>query len=179
MKLKSLFVSGVIAVVAALIAPTTMFANAAEGTPFDYSNFDLGKGTPAYVDVELAQDGVKEEALAAIKKWRQDALDDTNIKWPEQGAGSMREYLAEKGISEEDYLNPQWSTSIEMIAIQRVVETETAGIFGHERPVEGSVFIKRNGVGGNSEVIAWGDATAKQAIDHWAREKTTGLKAKV
>ena len=35
MKLKSLFVSSVIAVVAALIAPTTMVANATDGTPFD------------------------------------------------------------------------------------------------------------------------------------------------
>ena len=171
MKLKSLLASGVIAVVVALIAPTTMFANAAEGTPFDYSNFDLGEGTPAYLDVELAQNGVKDDALAAIKKWRQDAL-DTGVKWPDPDGVPMREYLKDQGISEADYLKPQWSTNVEMIAIQRAVEVYSAGIHGHGRPAGGTVFIEHDGIRGNSEVIAWGDTSAAQAVDHWATEKT-------
>lgn len=60
---EALFVSSVIA---ALIAPTTMFANTTDGTPYDYSGFDRGKGIAVYVDVKLNQDSIKEEALAAV-----------------------------------------------------------------------------------------------------------------
>lgn len=43
-----------------------MFANTTDGTPYDYSGFDRGKGIAVYVDVKLNQDSIKEEALAAV-----------------------------------------------------------------------------------------------------------------
>ena len=65
-------------------------AQAAE-LPSDFQ-LDSGSGYVATTDVKLSG-AVKVEALAAVKKWRQDAL-DTNVPWPKYDSKTTIQILA-------------------------------------------------------------------------------------
>ena len=140
-------------------------AQAAE-LPSDFQ-LDSGSGYVATTDVKLSG-AVKAEALAAVKKWRQDAL-DTNVPWPKYNSQTtMRQYLAEKGISEADYLDPKWSYELEKIALQRAVEAADSDL-GHNRPDGSHWFdLNSNGVETHAEVLAWGRRTVSSSVDQWA-----------
>ncbi|MDO5720779.1 MAG: Ig-like domain-containing protein [Actinomycetaceae bacterium] len=130
---------------------------------------DLGGGTTVYTE---ATPSSTSDCMAAVKKWRQDAL-DTNVLWSSNtGTTTMREYLQENGIDEADYLAPQWSQDIEKIALTRSVEQEATGLWDHKRPNGESIFgISSHGITGNAEVLAVYPTTCTQAIDLWASEK--------
>lgn len=140
-------------------------AQAAE-LPSDFQ-LDSGSGYVATTDVKLSG-AVKAEALAAVKKWRQDAL-DTNVPWPKYNSQTtMKQYLAEKGISEADYLQPKWSYELEKIALQRAVEAADSDL-GHNRPDGSHWFdLNSNGVETHAEVLAWGRRTVSSSVDQWA-----------
>lgn len=91
----------------------------------------LGGGATGYTVENLHQNGAAEESLKAVVKWRQDALNDTSVKW---NGKTMKQYLADNDISESDYLNPKWSNALERIAIQRAIEAWDYND-GHTRPM--------------------------------------------
>ena len=132
---------------------------------------ELGSGARVTSTVSINQVGVKEEALAAVKKWRQDAL-DTNVRWVVNGEEkTVADALTTMGISREEYLNPKWSYAMERLAIQRIAEVLSYEL-GHTRPNGGSPWtVSYNGVQSGSEILSWGDSTVAQAINHWATEK--------
>ncbi len=142
----------------------------AETKKFDYSKYELGSGTPAYVDLDLIQKGAKEGMLSEIIKLRKEALNDTRIKWPTAKTGmTMKEYLKANGISEEDYLNPKWSYELEMLAINRTVETAMGGKTGHFRLNGEGVFTPTyDNVKAYGEIIAWGENGFATSTDQWA-----------
>lgn len=132
---------------------------------------NLGTGARATSTVYINQVGVKEEALAAVKKWRQDAL-DTNVRWDVNGEEkTVADALTAYGISRDEYLNPKWSYAMERIAIQRIAEVMSANL-GHTRPNGGTPWtLLYNGTSSETEDLSWGDTTVTEAIDHWATEK--------
>lgn len=146
---------------------------AAEQLPPDLDlGVNLGSGTTAWVPQQLQQQNAKTECLNAVRKWRQDAL-NTGVRWPTPSSGTMASYLASQGISTAEYLNPKWSLDLEYLALARVVETQTHGIRGHERPNGDELFdLKRNAVQADGEVIAYGRTNCTEAIDAFAGEKT-------
>lgn len=117
----------------------------------------LGGGATGYTVENLHQNGAAEESLKAVVKWRQDALNDTSVKW---NGKTMKHYLADNDISESDYLNPKWSNALERIAIQRAIEAWDYND-GHTRPNGGDLldctvrfvsFICRNSGMGQPEL---------------------------
>ncbi|MDM8271911.1 hypothetical protein [Thermophilibacter provencensis] len=131
-------------------------------------NITLGdQGFVATTTVELNQVGVKETALAQVRKWRQDALDDTSVIY--QGM-TMRDYLQGIGMSVEEYLSPQWSNELERTAIQRAVEGNLS--FSHTRPNGDSCFTADGpSVQSNGEILAIGFGDITTAFSIWASEK--------
>ncbi|MDU7384013.1 MAG: Ig-like domain-containing protein, partial [Schaalia turicensis] len=156
---------GACGLVAAMMPTLASSAQAAE-LPSDLQ-LDSGSGYVATTDVKLSG-AVKADALAAVKKWRQDAL-DTNVPWPKYDSQTtMRQYLAQNGISETDYLHPKWSYELEKIALQRAVEAADFKL-GHTRPDGSHWFeLSSNGVESRAEVLAWGGRTVSAAADQWA-----------
>lgn len=138
---------------------------------------DLGQGARVESTVSINQEGVKEEALAAVRKWREDAYNN-NIRWEYRDPSTfdtvkttIPDALKKLGISKEDYFNPHWSYAMERIAIQRIAETMSEEI-NHSRPNHTWPFsLYYKGTTTTSEVLSWGDKTATQAVDHWADEK--------
>lgn len=138
---------------------------------------DLGQGARVESTVSINQEGVKEEALAAVRKWREDAYNN-NIRWEYRDPSTfdtvkttIPDALKKLGISKEDYFNPHWSYAMERIAIQRIAETMSEEI-NHSRPNHTWPFsLYYKGTTTTSEVLSWGDKTATQAVDHWASEK--------
>ncbi|MDO5722793.1 MAG: Ig-like domain-containing protein, partial [Flaviflexus sp.] len=145
----------------------------AEDAPDYDPQLDLGSGVTVYTVQDFQGAGAKAECLAGVKKWRQDALDD-NVKWPNPDSSTtMRQYLAENGVSETEYLAPKWSQELERITMERVAETAVHGKRGHYRSNDESIFsLRPNAPGGMYEIIAWhvtGGCTER--IDQWAGEK--------
>ncbi len=157
---------------------------------FDVSDYVLdtknpnNTAIPAYIDLSLDQTNAKLQTLKAIKKLRQDAL-DSNIPWrggnkinkdlrfeddPNNPWMTMRDYLASKGISEEEYLNPKWSNELEYIAIMRAAETHSVDIHGHYRPngAAKSLDISYKGVETHRENISFTEGDFATRIDGFA-----------
>ena len=131
---------------------------------------NLGSGyTVEFPGVKVDQTNMKRDGLAAVKKWRQDALNDTSVLW--EGM-TMRQYLRANGISESDYLNPQWSFEAENIALQRAFEANL--YWDHTRP-NGDYCFTADYIAGSGwctgEVISDGPTTAGTCVDLWASEK--------
>lgn len=138
---------------------------------------DLGSGILACTNQTVDQVDVYNKALAAVIQWRQDALNDTRIKFKaDQHYVTVREYLGYIGMSEQEYLSPQWSNNLEKIALQRSIESMDSSI-GHTRPNDDSCFTAEiNGYGSSGEVLAWGVNDIAQAINLWASEKDDYIK---
>ncbi|MDO5729920.1 MAG: Ig-like domain-containing protein [Actinomycetaceae bacterium] len=173
------FLAGVVVACIGVTLPTAGFAAV---NPNPIPGVDLGKGVTVYKTLFLKQENAKSECLAAIKKWRQDALDQ-NIQSPtladpwKQSGKTVRQHLADNGIAESDYLNPKWSRDLEVVSLARAAETQAFGIRGHERAnaIENAHIstIQSNGLSAGWESIYysyWGDCEV--AIDQWASEKT-------
>lgn len=173
------FLAGVVVACIGVTLPTAGFAAV---NPNPIPGVDLGKGVTVHKTLLLKQENAKNECLTAIKKWRQDALDQ-NIQSPSladpwtQSGKTVRQHLADNGIAESDYLNPKWSRDLEVVSLARAAETQAFGILGHERAnkIENADIntIQSNGLSAGLESIAyfyWGDC--KVAVDLWASEKT-------
>ena len=138
----------------------------------------LGPGTTVYAVDTLHQSSVYQAALKKVAQWRQDALNDSRIKVryynPETGYiyfVSIADYLKASNISQEQYLSPGWSNSLEKIAIQRSIEAYDVDL-AHTRPDGNSCFEATVGDDSSSgEILAWGISDIASAIDLWASEK--------
>ena len=138
----------------------------------------LGPGTTVYAVDTLRQSSVYQTALKKVVQWRRDALNDSRIKVsyynPETGYSyyvSIADYLKASNISQEQYLSPGWSNSLEKIAIQRSIEAYDASL-AHTRPDGNSCFEATVGEDSSSgEILAWGGSDIASAIDIWASEK--------
>lgn len=129
----------------------------------------LGSGATGYTVENLHQNGAAEESLKAVVKWRQDALNDTSVKW---NGKTMKQYLADNDISESDYLNPKWSNALERIAIQRAIEAWDYND-GHTRPNGETCWTAQYGsYRSSAEILAWGSRSFAAAMDQWATEKS-------
>lgn len=138
----------------------------------------LGNGFVVYTEGTVDQTSVPDAALAAVVKWRQDALNDSSVKLStSSGYVTVKDYLSQKGISESDYLNPKWSNALERIAVQRVVENRDSNRT-HIRVNGDSCFgATYNGHQSWGEVLAWGTGDISSAIDNlWAGEKSEYVK---
>ncbi|MDO5724544.1 MAG: Ig-like domain-containing protein, partial [Flaviflexus sp.] len=134
---------------------------------------DKGGGVTITTEQQFIQDGAKDECLSAVVRWRQDALND-NVRWNVGGEETtVRQYLADNGIAESQYLDPKWSLDLEYVAMQRVAETAVHSKIAHKRLTDDAVnTATRGGMGAlAAEILAWGPPTCTRAIDQWATEK--------
>ena len=132
----------------------------------------LGEGFTVYTKGTVDQTYAPDEGLAGVIQWRQDALNDTNIKLQYGNSYvTVRECLAKTGISESDYLNPKWSNALERIAVQRAVENRDYTRF-HRRLNDTDCFYAiYNGHKTGGEVLAWSFGDVSTGIKIWAGEK--------
>ena len=162
--------AAIVATLAMLLCTLTIGAAGANAADAPDANLgvSLGSGATGYTVEYLYQNGAKDESLAAVTKWRQDALNDTSVKWDGK---TMRQYLADNNIAESDYLSPKWSNALERIAIQRAVEANSY-TDGHTRLNGESAWTATyQGHGSSGEILAWGTHSFAGAMDMWAGEK--------
>ena len=155
-------------------APAADESRAVGGT----TSVSLGEGgATVFTRDTVDQRAVYAQALNGVIAWRKDALADANIKLPYNGTYLIvPEYLQEIGMTESEYLSPQWSNALELIALQRAIEAYDYDL-GHTRPNGDSCWTAQyNGIGSWGEILAWGPPTMRGAIDLWASEKADYLK---
>lgn len=155
-------------------APAADESHAVGGT----TSVSLGEGgATVFTRDTVDQRAVYAQALNGVIAWRKDALADANIKLPYNGTYlTVPEYLQEIGMTESEYLSPQWSNALELIALQRAIEAYDYDL-GHTRPNGDSCWTAQyNGIGSWGEILAWGPPTIRGAIDLWASEKADYLK---
>lgn len=137
---------------------------------------ELGTGIVGTKKFTVNQKSVRDTALAAVIKWRKDALNDANIKF---NGKTVKEHLKTLGISESTYLNPSWSNALERIAMQRAIEAGDSTL-GHTRPNGTNCSTATcSGVSAAAEILAWGSGyayTGTTAVDQWASEKSEYIK---
>lgn len=130
------------------------------------AGMNLGVGADTYISESVDQTAMKDDALAGVISWRKDALNSTARLWDGM---TVKDYLAQHGISQDTYLHPQWNRDLERIAIQRAAETNVS--WSHTRP---------NGQAWNSVTTTSGTRSAAEvlstrsmpdALDDWAGEK--------
>lgn len=137
----------------------------------------LGSGTTVYTTDTINQRDVRNKALETVKKWRQDALNDTRIKFYYKGAWrTIADYLDKAGISQNDYLNPKWSNAMERIALQRIVEAYDLSSPHYRLNGDYYSTVQYQGHSSSTEILAWGNTTwvpdITAMIDKlWANEK--------
>ncbi|PLS30417.1 internalin [Bifidobacterium margollesii] len=133
----------------------------------------LGGGTVVYATDTVDQPKVYQQAIARVVRWRRDALNDKRIRID---GLTIADYLAKSGISQEEYLSPKWSNTLERVAIQRAIEAYDYS-YGHVRLNGESCFSATvNGNGAYGEILAWGSSSVAGAIDLWASEKGDYIK---
>ena len=140
------------------------------------TDVELGAGIVGTKKFTVNQQDVRNTTLAAVIKWRQDALNDSSIKF---GGETVKNRLKTLGISESTYLNPSWSNALERIAMQRAIEAGDSSL-GHTRPNGDSWNTATyNGISSSAEVLAWGSGytyNGTTAVDQWASEKAEYVK---
>lgn len=153
------------AMVAAVLALTCLAPCAAYAKNANLG-VSIGSGIPATATFEVRQQDIKNTALSMIRECRQDALDDTRVTI---GGMTMREWLDKFDISEEEYLNPAWSNSLERIAIQRAAESNI--LFEHKRPGGDNISsAKYEGAFAGGEILA-GAGSIEYSMSLWMSEK--------
>lgn len=165
----------VLAMLAAMLIPP----GTAYGLVSANLGVDLGGGAVASADVELKQDVVYQSAIKVMRKWREDAYNDSRIKFSDGGTfKTIPQLLRDNGMSKDEYLNPKWSNALERIAVQRAFEASY--YWGHERLAnDPSCFSATvDGKGANGEVLAtsWGTFDITSAFELWMTEKDTYIK---
>lgn len=171
---EALTLDGPVAATLSAPAPVADVSRAVGGT----TSVSLGEGgTTVFTRDTVDQRAVYAQALNGVIAWRKDALADANIKLPSNGTYlTVPEYLQEIGMTESEYLSPQWSNALELIALQRAIEAYDYDL-GHTRPNGDSCWTAQyNGIGSWGEILAWGPPTMRGAIDLWASEKADYLK---
>lgn len=171
---EALTLDGPVAATLSAPAPVADVSRAVGGT----TSVSLGEGgTTVFTRDTVDQRAVYAQALNGVIAWRKDALADANIKLPYNGVYlTVPEYLQEIGMTESEYLSPQWSNALELIALQRAIEAYDYDL-GHTRPNGDSCWTAQyNGIGSWGEILAWGPPTMRGAIDLWASEKADYLK---
>lgn len=138
----------------------------------------LGSGIVGTKKFTVNQQEVRNSALKAVIKWREDAYKDSRIKFGDNQ--TIPEYLAANNITKEQYLNPSWSNALERIAVQRAMEAGDSTL-GHTRPNGDSCFTASyGGVTSSAEVLAYKTGTysytGENAVDQWATEKAEYIK---
>lgn len=170
--------------VPALGAPSATVLSAPEqsaataGAVGSTTGVSLGEGgTTVFTRDTVDQRAVYADALNGVVAWRKDALSDANIKLPYDGTHlTMPAYLKAIGMTESEYLRPQWSNALELIALQRAVEAYDYGL-AHTRPNGDSCWTAQyRDIGSWGEILAWGPPTIRSAVDAWASEKADYLK---
>lgn len=136
---------------------------------------DLDSDIITSVDVELNQSLSQKEAIEGIKAVRSRQYDKN--PWVPNGSGNnirLRDFVAQAGYADKDaYVNDvRWDSSLEKIAIQRVLETYVHGQIAHARTSKNTdVFNARIGnIGPSAEVIAWA-GSMKNGILLWETEE--------
>ncbi|PKU90478.1 internalin [Bifidobacterium pseudolongum subsp. globosum] len=171
---EALTLDGPVAATLSAPAPVADVSRAVGGT----TSVSLGEGgTTVFTRDTVDQRAVYAQALNGVIAWRKDALADADIKLPYNGTYlTVPEYLQEIGMPESEYLSPQWSNALELIALQRAIEAYDYDL-GHTRPNGDSCWTAQyNGIGSWGEILAWGPPTMRGAIDLWASEKADYLK---
>lgn len=139
------------------------------------TDVQLGGGIIGTRKFSIDQKSVASTSLSRLKHWREDALNDSNIKI---SGKTISDYLKQIGMSESDYKNPKWSNTLERIALQRSIEAGDLSL-GHTRPNGDSCFTATyDGKGASAESLAWAsyNITGENAIDMWAVEKADYVK---
>ncbi len=139
--------------VPALGAPSATVLSAPEqsaataGAVGSTTGVSLGEGgTTVFTRDTVDQRAVYADALNGVVAWRKDALSDANIKLPYDGTHlTMPAYLKAIGMTESEYLRPQWSNALELIALQRAVEAYDYGL-AHTRPNGVPAYLKAIGM---------------------------------
>lgn len=160
---EALTLDGPVAATLSAPAPVADVSLAVGGT----TSVSLGEGgTTVFTRDTVDQRAVYAQALNGVIAWRKDALADANIKLPSNGTYlTVPEYLQEIGMTESEYLSPQWSNALELIALQRAIEAYDYDL-GHTRPNGDSCWTAQyNGIGSWGEILAWGPPTMRGAID--------------
>ena len=150
--------------VPALGAPSATVLSAPEqsaataGAVGSTTGVSLGEGgTTVFTRDTVDQRAVYADALNGVVAWRKDALSDANIKLPYDGTHlTVPAYLKAIGMTESEYLRPQWSNALELIALQRAVEAYDYGLV-HTRPNGDSCWTAQyRDIGSWGEILAWG-----------------------
>ena len=154
-------------------AATLQYATSVNGTT---TGVALGAGVVGTKTFTVNQQDVRNTALKAVIKWREDALADSSIKFN----GKTIQQLIDSGqVNKSEYLNPSWSNALERIAMQRAVEAGDSSL-GHTRPNgEAWSTATYNDIASNAEILAWGSGytyTGTTAVDQWAAEKADYIK---
>lgn len=149
----------------------------AESRTSSVTGVTIGKGFHAVTKLNVNQRDVYSKALSGVIKWRQNALNDRNVKILYQGSWyTVGDCLSKMGMSVGEYLSPQWSNALERIAVQRAVEEGDFHLH-HQRPDGTDCFTATyNGVQTTNEILAWGESDISGAIEDWAAEKNDYIK---
>lgn len=132
---------------------------------------DLGSGVTVYTELSANGRDAREECLSGITKWRRDAIED-NVRWVDEGVETtIPRYLADHGISEDDYLDPAWSTDLEYVSLERSAEAALLSDKGERTNGEEWNTVVRRGVTPRAEVQA-SQGDCRDWIDNYADQKS-------
>ncbi|WP_099720883.1 S-layer homology domain-containing protein [Bifidobacterium choerinum] len=138
-------------------------------------NVELGEGVIGIALVQLQQDAVYAQARQSLRKWREDAYNDSRVKFRNDRGNyvTVQQWLREKNMSKETYLSPKWDNTLERIAVQRALES--AYTLNHLRTGNDSNIWSAtvDGKGSYGEVLAWRwNTNFSAAFDQWMGEKS-------
>ncbi len=157
-----------------MICTTLPLAPAAQAVELLDLGVNLGEGAEAVMQVNLQQDTVHTQAVQLIRKWREDAYNDSRIKFTDDNDEyrTVPELLQESGMTKEQYLAPAWDNALERIAIQRALESQFT--MNHERTCNNGEEIwsaTYQDTGSYGEVLAWTWGDFSSAFNLWMSEK--------
>lgn len=138
-------------------------------------NVALGEGVIGVALVQLQQDTVYAQAKQSIRKWREDAYNDSRVKFRNDRGSyvTVQQWLREKNMSKETYLSPKWDNTLERIAVQRALESTYT--LNHLRTGNDSNIWTATVDGKQSygEVIAFpGTTNFTAGFEQWMAEKS-------
>lgn len=159
------------------------YSESATASTSSVTGVTLGSGSTVYAKDTVNQQDVRSKALNNLIKWRKDALNDSRIKMSYGGTYyKMSDYLKKIGMSQSEYLSPQWSNAMERVAIQRVIEAYDIYYTAHYR-LNGERFSTASykGIYPSTEILAWGSSSWYPDINAmmdnlWANEKDDYIK---
>lgn len=125
--------AAIIAIVS-MIAGIVTFVPQAQAAASYPLGVDLGGGAQATVVENLKQNVVYKKGKAAVRQWRENAYNDSRVKFQDSSLNkwdkdygkyfTVKQLLARKKMTKEQYLDPAWDNGLERIALQRAVEAQ-------------------------------------------------------